>query len=353
MLVGMVDRDRRVRAGGARRSSPSRGGPSARSTRAVVRVTERQVADRDAVLTAALQQVDVLNRSQMDAATRQVQAEVAARHQVIDSSLDEVRTEIRTDLDRLGELVAKMGESSAQRFGQVDASLRRTPRWRHGSPTRPPRCARRWPTPRPAASGASGWPRTCCAWPASPSTSTTASRHRRVAGGGGGRPDFTFDLPKGHVLYMDVKFPLASYLRYLEADTDEARPSTSRVPARRARPGQGAGQARVRARERPSRRSTTCCCSCPTSSSPGSSTSTIPALLDDALGQRVVMCSPLTLFAFLGVIRQAFDNFMVEQTSDEILALVGAFNQQWRKLRRVDREGGPPPRPACRPSSTS
>ena len=91
---------------------------------AVDRVTERQVADRDAVLTAALQQVDVLNRSQMDAATRQVQAEVAARHQVIDSSLDEVRSEIRIDLERLGELVAKMGETSAQRFGQVDASLR-------------------------------------------------------------------------------------------------------------------------------------------------------------------------------------------------------------------------------------
>src|SRR5204863_460628 len=44
-----------------------------------------------------------------------------------------------------------------------------------------------------------------------------------VAGVGGGRPDFTFDLPKGHVLYMDVKFPMASYLRHLEADTDEAR----------------------------------------------------------------------------------------------------------------------------------
>ena len=43
------------------------------------------------------------------------------------------------------------------------------------------------------------------------------------------------------------------------------------------------------------------------------------------------MCSPLTLFAFLGVIRQAFDNFMIEQTSDEILKLVGAFNVQWRK----------------------
>ena len=60
-----------------------------------------------------------------------------------------------------------------------------------------------------------------------------------------------------------------------------------------------------------------------------------PALLDEALGQRVVMCSPLTLFAFLGVIRQAFDNFMVEQTSDQILALIGKFGQQWLKYNEA------------------
>ena len=35
--------------------------------------------------------------------------------------------------------------------------------------------------------------------------------------GGSGRPDYTFSMPKGHELYMDVKFPMASYLRYLEA----------------------------------------------------------------------------------------------------------------------------------------
>ena len=35
-----------------------------------------------------------------------------------------------------------------------------------------------------------------------------------------------------------------------------------------------------------------------------------------------MICSPLTLFAFLGVIRQAYDNFVVEQTSDQILALI-------------------------------
>ena len=56
-----------------------------------------------------------------------------------------------------------------------------------------------------------------------------------------------------------------------------------------------------------------------------------PSLIDEAMGQRVVMCSPLTLFAFLGVIRQAYDNFVLEQTSDQILALMGKFGVQWGK----------------------
>jgi DNA recombination protein RmuC len=38
--------------------------------------------------------------------------------------------------------------------------------------------------------------------------------------GGRGIPDFTFLLPRGVVLYMDVKFPLDNYLRYLDAESD-------------------------------------------------------------------------------------------------------------------------------------
>src|SRR6478735_10636355 len=188
---------------------------------AVDRVTERQVADRDAVLTAALQQVDVLNRSQMDAATRQVQAEVAARHQVIDSSLDEVRSEIRIDLERLGELVAKMGETSAQRFGQVDASLRSHAEVaaRLNDSTRSLREA----LANPQSRGQWGERMAEDVLRLAGFTEHVNYRKQTQVDGGSGRPDFTFDLPKGHVLYMDVKFPLASYLRYLEVATEAER----------------------------------------------------------------------------------------------------------------------------------
>ena len=58
-----------------------------------------------------------------------------------------------------------------------------------------------------------------------------------------------------------------------------------------------------------------------------------PTLVDDALRDRVILCSPLTLFAFLGVIRQAFENFRLEQTSREVLALLGQFDVQWGKYQ--------------------
>ena len=65
-----------------------------------------------------------------------------------------------------------------------------------------------------------------------------------------------------------------------------------------------------------------------------------PSLIDDALRDKIVFCSPLTLFAMLGVIRQAFDTVMLEQTSDEVLRLVGALRTQFDKYTEaVDKLG--------------
>jgi DNA recombination protein RmuC len=44
-----------------------------------------------------------------------------------------------------------------------------------------------------------------------------------------------------------------------------------------------------------------------------------------------VLCSPLTLYAVLAVIRQAVDNFRLERTSNEILGLLREFSTQWDK----------------------
>ena len=53
------------------------------------------------------------------------------------------------------------------------------------------------------------------------------------------------------------------------------------------------------------------------------------AVLDQALERKIVMCSPLTLFAVLAVVRQAVDSFRLERTTSEILEVLGTFSKQW------------------------
>jgi DNA recombination protein RmuC len=63
-------------------------------------------------------------------------------------------------------------------------------------------------------------------------------------------------------------------------------------------------------------------------------------LCDAALSQGVVLCSPFTLFAVLGVIRQAVDCVLLERASDEILEALGGFSQQWQRFsEHVDKLG--------------
>ena len=63
-------------------------------------------------------------------------------------------------------------------------------------------------------------------------------------------------------------------------------------------------------------------------------------ILDDALRDKVVFCSPLTLFAVLAVIRQAVDNFQLSRTSHQILELLQGFEKQWdRFVDQMDKVG--------------
>ncbi len=293
--------------------------------------------ERDASVRAALEQAVILQREQLGSTAVQVRehasAELASKKDVIDARLDQVHQEMRSELGRLGTMVAALSEASAQKFGQVDQSLRT-----HAEITEHlSESARslREALVSPTARGQWG--------------ERMAEDVLRLAGfvenvnyvkqtqveGGTGRPDFTFPLPKGHELYMDVKFPMAGYLRYLEAPTEAERQAHRTAFLR---------DVRLRVKElakrdyaRASARATVdyVLLFLPNEQLTGFIHEHDPALLDDALGQRVVMCSPLTLFAFLGVIRQAFDNFMVEQTSDQILGLISKFGQQWLKYNEA------------------
>lgn len=290
-------------------------------------------SERDAAVRAALEQAAVLQREQLGSAAAQVReqssSDLAAKKDVIDARLDQVHTEMRGELHKLSQMVASLAETSAQKFGQVDQSLRS-----HAEITQTlsdSARALREAMASPTARGQWG--------------ERMAEDVLRLAGfvenvnyvkqtqleGATGRPDFTFPLPKGHELYMDVKFPMAGYLRYLDADTDAERQAHRAAFVRDVRARVRELAKRDYANESSRQSVDYVLMFLPNEQLTGFIHEADPSLIDDAMGQRVVMCSPLTLFAFLGVIRQAYDNFVIEQTSDQILALIGKFGQQWQK----------------------
>lgn len=161
--------------------------------------------------------------------------------------------------------------------------------------------------------------------------------------GSGSRPDFTFLLPRDLRLNMDVKFPLDNYLKFLGASTD-----TDRDRFR----GDFLRDVKQRVKEVATRDYID-----PALSTVDYALLFIPneqiyafiheqdsTLLEEALRNKVVFCSPITLFAVLAVIRQAIDNFALDQTSNEMLALFGAFQAQWeaflKKLEQVGKRIG-------------
>ena len=300
---------------------------------ALTEMRQQSATERDAAVMAALQQSAVLQREQFGTAAQQARdesaAELGAKKDVIDSRLDQVHAEMRSELTKLGSIVSELANTSAQKFGQVDQSLRS-----HAEITQTlaeSARALREAMASPTARGQWG--------------ERMAEDVLRLAGfvenvnyvkqtqldGATGRPDFTFPLPKGHELYMDVKFPMAGYLRYMEANTDAERQAHRAAFLRDVRARVKELAKRDYARESARESVDYVLLFLPNEQLTGFIHEGDPGLIDDAMSQRVVMCSPLTLFAFLGVIRQAYDNFVVEQTSDQILALIGSFGNQWQK----------------------
>jgi len=146
--------------------------------------------------------------------------------------------------------------------------------------------------------------------------------------GASGRPDFTFLLPNNLKLNMDVKFPLDNYLKYLEAqsEVDKAMYRTAFLRDVKARTKE------VTTREYINPDDNTVDCVLlfiPNEQVYAFIHEQDSSILENGIRNRVVFCSPITLFAVLAVIRQAVEHFALEKTSREILSLLGRFKKQW------------------------
>ena len=153
---------------------------------------------------------------------------------------------------------------------------------------------------------------------------------RQKAIAGGTVPDFRFLLPHGLEVRMDVKFPIDNYLRVLESESgaDEARFTKAFAADVRNRVRELAGRGYIDPRDT---------VDCVLLFIPNEAVYAFlhevdPALVDVALGQKVVLCSPATLFAVLAVVRQSVEQFRLERTGDEILRCLGAVTGEWAKF---------------------
>ena len=146
--------------------------------------------------------------------------------------------------------------------------------------------------------------------------------------GSNSRPDFTFMLPNYLKLNMDVKFPLDNYLKCVNSVSQE---DTSRY-----------SKAFLKDVNDRINEITTRDYIDPSMSTIGCVLLFIPneqifqfiqendlKIMDAAMEKHVILCSPSTLFAILVVIRQAVENFAINETSDQIITELTRFTQQW------------------------
>jgi len=147
----------------------------------------------------------------------------------------------------------------------------------------------------------------------------------------GTKPDFTFLLPSDRRMHMDVKFPLVNYMKVLDAADDAGRAEAT---------SQFLKDVRKQIRDVTGREYID-----PSAGTVDYVLVFIPneqvygfihehdaTLLDDAMRSKVVLCSPLTLYAILAVVRQAVENFRFEQGSKKILEHLGEFQKQWGRF---------------------
>ncbi|MDD4664198.1 MAG: DNA recombination protein RmuC [Caldisericia bacterium] len=143
------------------------------------------------------------------------------------------------------------------------------------------------------------------------------------------RPDFTFFLPQDLKIHMDVKFPLDNYLLFLNTQNESEQVKFA---------GQFIRDVKNRIKEvtgrdyiNPSEHTVDfVLVFIPNEQVYHFIHETDQTILDDALRNKVILCSPITLYAILAIIRQSVENFNLEHTASEILGLMSQFQKQWQ-----------------------
>jgi DNA recombination protein RmuC len=303
-------------------------------------------ADREAMVRAAVETVVVVAGDRLGAQADAGARELEARQRSFDQRVGEMRGrvadeialrnaaleqrmgDVRSELAKVAELVASLQRERAEQQGRVESRLAEVAAV--GARLADTTQSLRQALASPQARGQWGERMADDVLRAAGLVEGINYRKQSRICGAGTIPDFTFMLPGGRVLHMDVKFPIDNYLRYLDAPTDGERDRHRVAFVRdvRARVRELSGRVYIH----PDDTVDEVLLFIPNESVYAFVHTHDRELVDVALRQKVVLCSPSTLFSVLAVIRQAVEQVHLQRTSDEILACLAAFEQQWGKF---------------------
>ena len=148
---------------------------------------------------------------------------------------------------------------------------------------------------------------------------------------GSDRPDFTFFLPEEKSINMDVKFPLVHYEKYLASESESEKESEKKAFLKDVR--ERVKEVAKRSYVNPEGGTVDyVLLFIPNESIYAFLNQEDHGLIDFSLERKIMLCSPITLYAILSLVRQAVSNFAMEQKAGEMQVQVGVFSKQWVKF---------------------
>lgn len=149
---------------------------------------------------------------------------------------------------------------------------------------------------------------------------------------GAGRPDYTFFLPDNHCLFMDVKFPLENYIKFVEAtgpDQTMYRDNFLRDVRTHLRDMERrnyAGQTE--------RSMDYILIFIPNEQVYGLMNEWEPGLIDECLQKKIMLCGPWTLYAVLRIIGEAWQHYRYSQGIQEMVKAFRVFRDDYETFKK-------------------
>ena len=150
--------------------------------------------------------------------------------------------------------------------------------------------------------------------------------------GAGSKPDITFLLPQNLKLNLDAKFPFNNYQLYAKAKTEKEREDYKKAFLKDVKKRVKEVQTRDYINPEDNTMDYVLLF-IPNEQIFGFINEVDRSLIDEAMEGKTILCSPLSLYAILAVIRQAIDTFSLESKSKEVLSILGSFRYQWDKFK--------------------